>query len=93
MFGGFLFCIGLTIAVKELIKEVAEPVYKVPEKKYPEPPRFSNGTILVQNNALYKSDIQFYGLAQATKWAREGKYNLNVEDGKAYIRDFERRRW
>ncbi len=50
------------------------------KKNYPEPHRYIDGSILIENCELYNQDKSIYGAAQAFRWAQQGKYNLKPEE-------------
>lgn len=49
---------------------------------YPVPHREQNGQrrIIIENDELYREDINEVGAYQARKWMEQGKYNLNAEE-------------
>ena len=67
------------ISEKEFSKNLANGKYKVTET-YPEPHRMADGRIIIENYELYKEDCEKYGVPQAHKWMRQGKYNLTPEE-------------
>lgn len=67
------------MSTKELMKNVERGKYKITEQ-YPEPHRNERGQIMIENTLLYKQDCKEYGVAQAHKWMRQGKYNLTSEE-------------
>ena len=50
------------------------------KKNYPEPHRYIDGSILIENCELYNQDKSIYGTTQAFRWAQQGKYNLKPEE-------------
>lgn len=38
------------------------------------------GKIVIENNLLYKKDLQEHGAYQTMQWVRQGKYNLSPEE-------------
>lgn len=67
------------ISEKEFARNLANGKYKVTET-YPEPHRMEDGRIIIENYELYKEDCRKYGVPQAHKWMRQGKYNLTSEE-------------
>lgn len=67
------------ISEKEFARNLANGKYKVTET-YPEPHRMEDGRIIIENYELYKEDCRKYGVPQAHKWMRQGKYNLTPEE-------------
>ena len=68
------------VSPKQLTKNLANGKYKITEV-YPEPHRNSRtGKIVIENDKLYKEDVNKYGAYQAHKWMYQGKYNLTSEE-------------
>lgn len=68
------------VPMKQLMKNVENGKYKLTEK-YPEPHRDSKtGKIVIENYELYKKDCLEFGVHQAWKWVKQGKYNLTPEE-------------
>lgn len=67
------------ISEKEFARNLANGKYKITET-YPEPHRMEDGRIIIENYELYKEDCRKYGVPQAHKWMRQGKYNLTPEE-------------
>ena len=67
------------ISEKDFARNLANGKYKVTET-YPEPHRMADGRIIIENYELYKEDCEKYGVPQAHKWMRQGKYNLTPEE-------------
>lgn len=67
------------ISEKEFARNLANGKYKV-TGTYPEPHRMEDGRIIIENYELYKEDCRKYGVPQAHKWMRQGKYNLTPEE-------------
>ena len=67
------------ISEKEFSKNLANGKYKL-TKTYPEPHRMEDGRIIIENYKLYREDVKKYGVPQAHKWMRQGKYNLTPEE-------------
>ena len=64
------------MSVEERMKNVKNGRYKLVEN-HSEPHRDpKSGKIIIENNLLYKSDLQQYGAVQTMKWVKQGKYNL-----------------
>ena len=63
---------------KEILKNVEKGRYILKEK-YPEPHYNEHGQIMIENCKLWNEDLSKYGAAQAMKWAKQGKYNLEGE--------------
>lgn len=67
------------ISEKEFTRNLANGKYKLIET-YPEPHRMADGRIIIENYKLYKEDVRKYGVPQAHKWMKQGKYNLMPEE-------------
>lgn len=67
------------ISEKDFARNLANGKYKVTET-YPEPHRMADGRIIIENCELYKEDCKKYGVPQAHKWMRQGRYNLTPEE-------------
>lgn len=67
------------ISEKEFARNLANGKYKATET-YPEPHRMEDGRIIIENYKLYREDVRKYGVPQAHKWMRQGKYNLTPEE-------------
>ena len=67
------------ISEKEFSRNLANGKYRLTET-YPEPHRMADGRIIIENYELYKEDCRKYGVPQAHKWMRQGKYNLTPEE-------------
>lgn len=67
------------ISEKEFLRNLANGKYKLTET-YPEPHRMEDGRIIIENYKLYREDVRKYGVPQAHKWMRQGKYNLTPEE-------------
>ncbi len=63
---------------KEILKNVRRGRY-IATKKYPEPHRNERGQIMIENCKLWHEDLNKYGAVQTSKWAEQGKYNLEGE--------------
>lgn len=61
---------------KEILKNAEKGRYIVTEK-YPEPHRNEYGQIMIENCKLWHEDLYKYGAVQVSKWAEQGKYNLD----------------
>ena len=77
------------ISEKEFTRNLANGKYKVTET-YPEPHRMEDGRIIIENYELYKEDCRKYGVPQAHKWMRQGKYNLTPEELKKQKEKFDK---
>ena len=66
--------------MKEIIKNAEKGRYKLPTKIYPEPHRLPDGRIIIENNLMYESDIEKYGIIKVKEWVQQGKYNLNPKE-------------
>ena len=78
------------ISEKEFSKNLVNGKYKVTET-YPEPHRMEDGRIIIENYQLYKEDCKKYGVPQAHKWMRQGKYNLTPEELKKQEEEFNKK--
>lgn len=67
------------ISEKEFSRNLANGKYRITET-YPEPHRMKDGRIIIENCKLYDEDVRKYGVPQAHKWMRQGKYNLTPEE-------------
>lgn len=67
------------ISEKEFARNLANEKYKS-TVTHPEPHRDENGKIIIENCTLYKEDVKNYGVVQAQKWVKQGKYNLTPEE-------------
>ena len=57
------------------------PLPPPPKPSHPEPHRDpKSGKIVIENNLLYKHDLEKHGASQTMRWVREGKYNLSPEE-------------
>lgn len=77
------------ISEKEFARNLANGKYKLTET-YPEPHRMEDGRIIIENYELYKEDCKKYGIPQAHKWMRQGKYNLTPEELKKQKEKFDK---
>ena len=73
------------MSMKEIIKNAEKGRYYMSNaglQAYPDPHRIPGEPhrILIENCELYEADIDQYGIGQAGKWAKQGKYNLNEEE-------------
>lgn len=65
---------------EERLRNVRNGRYKLVEN-HPEPHRDpKSGKIIIENNLLYNEDLKKYGVVQAQKWIKQGKYNLTPEE-------------
>lgn len=68
------------VSIEQRMKNLENGKYKL-TKTYPEPHRDPvSGKIIIENNLLYKEDVNKYGAYQAMQWAKQGKYNLTPEE-------------
>lgn len=68
------------VSVEQRMKNLKNGKYKLVES-HPKPHRDSvSGKIIIENNLLYKNDLQKYGAHQTMKWVKQGKYNLTPEE-------------
>ena len=67
------------ISEKEFSRNLANGKYRLTET-FPEPHILADGRIIIENYELYKEDCRKYGVPQAHKWMRQGKYNLTPEE-------------
>lgn len=68
------------VSVEQRMKNLKNGKYKS-TKTYPEPHRDSiSGKIVIENCTLYKEDVKNCGAYQAQQWAKQGKYNLTLEE-------------
>ena len=77
------------VSEKEFARNLANGKYKLAET-YPEPHRMEDGRIIIENYELYKEDCKKYGVPQAHKWMRQGKYNLTSEELKKQKEKFDK---
>ena len=58
---------------------------------YPEPHRDpKSGKICIENCKLYNEDIKNYGISQAQKWVKQGRYNLAPEELEKQHKEYEK---
>lgn len=58
---------------------------------YPEPHRDpKTGKICIENCKLYNEDIKNYGISQAQKWVKQGRYNLAPEELEKQHKEYEK---
>ena len=68
------------VSVEQRMKNLENGKYKLVEN-YPEPHRDPvSGKIVIENCKLYREDVRNYGVVQAQKWVKQGKYNLTSEE-------------
>ena len=79
--------ISNNIPVEQRIKNARNGKYKL-TNVYQEPHKI-NGKINIENTLLYKKDVEKYGYIQASKWVRQGKYNLSPEERKKELKRLE----
>lgn len=78
------------ISEKEFSNNLASGKYKV-TKVYPEPHKMEDGRIIIENYKLYNEDVKKYGVPQAHKWMRQGKYNLTPDEIKKQEEEFKKK--
>ena len=74
----------------ELMRNVRKGKYRL-VMQYAEPhqdPKYHK--TIIENDDLYKEDVEKYGVPQAHNWMRQGKYNLNEEELEIKNLQFER---
>lgn len=67
------------VSVEQRMKNLKNGKYKLTET-YPEPHRDKDGKIIIENSLLFEEDKKKYGVSQAYKWVKQGKYNLTPEE-------------
>lgn len=67
------------VSVEQRMKNLKNGKYKLTET-HPEPHRDKDGKIIIENCLLFEEDKKKYGVAQAYKWVKQGKYNLTPEE-------------
>ena len=67
------------VSIEQRMENLKNGKYKLTED-YPEPHRDENGKIIIENSLLYEEDCKNYGVYQAHKWMKQGKYNLTPEE-------------
>lgn len=68
------------VPYKQVQKNIKNGKYKLKEV-FPEPHRDAvDGKIIIENCTLYNEDVEKYGVHQANKWMKQGKYNLTPEE-------------
>lgn len=74
------------ISIEQRMKNLENGKYKQ-TKAYPEPHKTKDGKIIIENCLLFEEDKKKYGVVQAYKWVKQGKYNLTPEElGKEHKR-------
>jgi hypothetical protein len=63
------------VSAEQRMKNVRNGKY-ILNVNHPEPHRNKDGKIIIENNSLFKEDLNKYGAYQTYKWADQGKYNL-----------------
>ena len=66
------------MSAEEILNNAKRGRYVVKEQ-HPKPHRNAYGQIIIENYPLWNEDLKKYGAVQTTKWARQGKYNLEGE--------------
>lgn len=72
------------VSVEERMKNLTNGKYKIAEV-YTEPHKDTDGRIIVENCKLYNEDVKKYGVIQAQKWVKQGRYNLTKEENEKEI--------
>ena len=68
------------VSAEQRMKNLENGKYRLTEN-YPEPHRDERtGKIIIENSLLYNEDVKRYGAYQASKWVKQGKYNLTPEE-------------
>jgi hypothetical protein len=67
------------MSIEERLENVKKGRYKM-TKTYPEPHRGEDGRIVIENCKLFNEDKKKYGIEQAYKWVKQGRYNLEPEE-------------
>ena len=67
------------VPTEQIMRNVRNGKYKE-IKKYPKPPKTSDGRNIIQNSRLYNEDMKNYSAYQVQKWVEQGKYNLSPEE-------------
>lgn len=67
------------VSVEQRMKNLKNGKYKLTET-YSEPHRDKDGKIIIENSLLFEEDKKKYGISQAYKWVKQGKYNLTLEE-------------
>lgn len=78
------------VPIDQVMKNLADGKYKLTET-YPEPHRNERGQIVIENSDLYWEDVKNYGAYQASKWVKQGKYNLNPEELQKKREEYEKK--
>ena len=77
------------VPIEQRMKNVRNGKYKLTEK-YPEPHRWPDGKIAIENDWQYEMDCRTHGVVQAQKWVKQGKYNLTPEQLKRQDEEYEK---
>ena len=68
------------VPYKQIKKNIKNGKYRLTEtqvEQHSKPHRnLVSGKIIIENNLLYKEDLEKYGAYQTHQWAKQGKYNL-----------------
>ena len=67
------------VSVEQRMKNLKNGKYKLTET-YPDPHRDKDWKIIIENSLLFEEDKKKYGVSQAYKWVKQGKYNLTPEE-------------
>lgn len=68
------------VSVEERIKNARNGKYRDLPVKHEEPHRAADGSIVIENTELYRSDCRQYGWCQIQEWKKQGRYNLPTEE-------------
>lgn len=64
---------------KEILKNVKRGRYVI-TVKYPEPHRNERGQFMIENDILWRKDLNEHGAVKTQKWVEQGKYNLTSSE-------------
>lgn len=67
------------VSVEQRMKNLKNGKYRL-EETYPEPHRGKDGRIVIENCKLFNEDKKNYGIEQAYKWIKQGRYNLEPDE-------------
>lgn len=80
-----LLVVSIIGACVQFAKEAFEPTVVVDKpvnaNKYPEPHKSANSNkVIIENNLLYKEDLEKYGAYKTMQFVNQGKYNLSSKE-------------